>query len=292
MGSSGSLAAMAVFEDKYKPDMELITKRIVAVAVCVAGLGSSDRLQMSPVFISAGDQRSGSGVAAALIPPADTAALMTLCHRDHLLRELCPGSISFVELVLNRKSGLIWNMPASLECPIPEAAFGSRAVVSVMKGAVSHSTAVLTITAPRLSQALPFVTRSTKITLVCNKSSTVFCQLSEELLAYQDFIARNTKRREEEAKQLVRDAIAAGIYNDLGSGSNIDICVISKNKLDFLRPYDVANRKGDRFGRYKCEKGTTAVLTENVAHLELEIEGLANAEPSVIAAILDYTRQF
>lgn len=44
----------------------------------------------------------------------------------------------------------------------------------------------------------------------------------------------------------MRDAIAAGIYNDLGSGSNIDVCVISKNKLDFLRPYDVANRKGDR----------------------------------------------
>lgn len=53
--------------------------------------------------------------------------------------------------------------------------------------------------------------------------------------------------QEEEAKQLVRDAIAAGIYNDLGSGSNIDICVISKSKLDFLRPYDVANRKGDRW---------------------------------------------
>jgi len=53
--------------------------------------------------------------------------------------------------------------------------------------------------------------------------------------------------QEEEAKQLVRDAIAAGIYNDLGSGSNIDICVISKNKLDFIRPYDVANRKGERW---------------------------------------------
>lgn len=53
--------------------------------------------------------------------------------------------------------------------------------------------------------------------------------------------------QEEEAKQLVRDAIAAGIYNDLGSGSNVDICVISKSKLDFIRPYDVANRKGDRW---------------------------------------------
>uniref|UniRef100_A0A8C3PPM9 Proteasome subunit beta n=1 Tax=Calidris pygmaea TaxID=425635 RepID=A0A8C3PPM9_9CHAR len=76
---------------------------------------------------------------------------------------------------------------------------------------------------------------------------------------------------EEEAKQLVRDAIAAGIFNDLGSGSNIDICVISKNKLDFIRPYDVANRKGERFGRYKCEKGTTAVLTEHVALLDIEV---------------------
>uniref|UniRef100_A0A6I8PEP4 Proteasome 20S subunit beta 7 n=1 Tax=Ornithorhynchus anatinus TaxID=9258 RepID=A0A6I8PEP4_ORNAN len=76
---------------------------------------------------------------------------------------------------------------------------------------------------------------------------------------------------EEEAKQLVRDAIAAGIYNDLGSGSNIDLCVISKTKLDFLRPYAVPNKKGVRYGRYKCEKGTTAVLTEKVTSLELEV---------------------
>jgi len=27
----------------------------------------------------------------------------------------------------------------------------------------------------------------------------------------------------------------------------------------------------NRYGRYKCEKGTTAVLTENVALLELEV---------------------
>ncbi|KAL8174164.1 UNVERIFIED_CONTAM: Proteasome subunit beta type-7 [Gekko kuhli] len=76
---------------------------------------------------------------------------------------------------------------------------------------------------------------------------------------------------EEEAKQLVRDAIAAGIYNDLGSGSNIDLCVISKNKLDFLRPYDTPNKKGERQGRYKCERGTTGILTEKVTLLDLEV---------------------
>lgn len=40
---------------------------------------------MSPVFISDGDQLSGSGVAAVLIPAADTAALMTPRDGDHLL---------------------------------------------------------------------------------------------------------------------------------------------------------------------------------------------------------------
>lgn len=52
--------------------------------------------------------------------------------------------------------------------------------------------------------------------------------------------------QEEEAKKLVSEAIAAGIFNDLGSGSNIDLCVISKSKLDFLRPYSVPSKKGTR----------------------------------------------
>ena len=52
--------------------------------------------------------------------------------------------------------------------------------------------------------------------------------------------------QEEEAKKLVSEAIAAGIFNDLGSGSNIDLAVISKSKLDFLRPYSVPNKKGTR----------------------------------------------
>ncbi|XP_004641681.1 proteasome subunit beta type-7 [Octodon degus] len=76
---------------------------------------------------------------------------------------------------------------------------------------------------------------------------------------------------EEEAKKLVSEAIAAGIFNDLGSGSNIDLCVISKNKLDFLHPFSVPNKKGTRFGRYRCEKGTTAVLSEKVTTLEIEV---------------------
>ena len=51
---------------------------------------------------------------------------------------------------------------------------------------------------------------------------------------------------EEEGKELVADAIRAGIFNDLGSGSNVDLCVITKDKVEMLRPYHVANEKGVR----------------------------------------------
>jgi 20S proteasome subunit beta 2 len=41
---------------------------------------------------------------------------------------------------------------------------------------------------------------------------------------------------EEEAKKLVRDAIAAGILHDMGSGSNVDICVIKAgDKVEYIR---------------------------------------------------------
>lgn len=49
---------------------------------------------------------------------------------------------------------------------------------------------------------------------------------------------------EEEGKKLVRDAIAAGIFNDLGSGSNVDLCVIrGTGPAQYLRTYEEANIK-------------------------------------------------
>ena len=40
---------------------------------------------------------------------------------------------------------------------------------------------------------------------------------------------------EEEGKQLVRDAIRAGIFNDMGSGSNVDLAVIkAKDDVSFV----------------------------------------------------------
>jgi len=42
----------------------------------------------------------------------------------------------------------------------------------------------------------------------------------------------------DEAMQLVRDAVMAGILGDLGTGSSIDICVITKHNAELIRPYD------------------------------------------------------
>lgn len=75
----------------------------------------------------------------------------------------------------------------------------------------------------------------------------------------------------EEAKKLVRNAIAAGIFNDLGSGSNVDVCVITKDKVEYLRPYDEANLKGQRQGSYRYKKGTTAVLKTEVKKIPFDI---------------------
>lgn len=44
-----------------------------------------------------------------------------------------------------------------------------------------------------------------------------------------------------------------------GSGSHVDLCVITADKVDYLRPYDVANKKGERAGDYRYKKGTTGL---------------------------------
>lgn len=38
-------------------------------------------------------------------------------------------------------------------------------------------------------------------------------------------------------------AVAAGIFNDLGSGSNIDVCVITRQGTDMMRNYLKPNER-------------------------------------------------
>jgi 20S proteasome subunit beta 2 len=69
---------------------------------------------------------------------------------------------------------------------------------------------------------------------------------------------------EQEAIDLVSDAIQAGIFNDLGSGGNVDVCVIRPNNdVSYLRSYVKPN---DRIFRsqtgYVYPRGSTQVISE------------------------------
>ncbi|PSN36942.1 Proteasome subunit beta type-7 [Blattella germanica] len=85
---------------------------------------------------------------------------------------------------------------------------------------------------------------------------------------------------EEEGKKLVRDAIAAGIFNDLGSGSNVDVCVIRKGSVDYIRPFDEANIKGKRQASYRYKKGTTAILSSKTVAVDVEEVSVRTIEPA------------
>jgi len=76
------------------------------------------------------------------------------------------------------------------------------------------------------------------------------------------------------AVKLVRDAICAGIENDLGSGSNVDVTIIRKNEKTpkIMRPYDEIGIRGQRHGNYTYKKGTTKVLQVETIKLEVEEE--------------------
>lgn len=43
--------------------------------------------------------------------------------------------------------------------------------------------------------------------------------------------------------KLACDAILAGVFNDLGSGSNVDLCIIKRDGTRMLRNYLTPNKK-------------------------------------------------
>ncbi|CAL8396169.1 unnamed protein product [Gadus morhua 'NCC'] len=75
----------------------------------------------------------------------------------------------------------------------------------------------------------------------------------------------------EEAKVLVRDSVQAGIMGDLGSGSNVDLCVITAQAVDYIRPYQESQYTNGRNRKYKYPPGTTALLSEKVVPLRMEL---------------------
>ena len=68
---------------------------------------------------------------------------------------------------------------------------------------------------------------------------------------------------EAEATALVVKCIEAGIYHDLGSGSNVDVCIIKKGGANIKRSYKHDNFKLFQNPRgYNFPAGTTEILDE------------------------------
>ena len=73
----------------------------------------------------------------------------------------------------------------------------------------------------------------------------------------------------EEATGLCAEAIKAGIFNDLGSGSNVDVCVIQQDgPSEMLRNYMTPNERGQKERNYRFQKGTTATLNQKIISKE------------------------
>eukprot|EP00913_Durusdinium_trenchii_P025830 g24242.t1 len=67
----------------------------------------------------------------------------------------------------------------------------------------------------------------------------------------------------EDGKKLVAKAIRAGIFNDLGSGGNVDVCVITKETGGaILRNYEKPNERKFKAQHAAFPKGTTPILKE------------------------------
>ena len=68
----------------------------------------------------------------------------------------------------------------------------------------------------------------------------------------------------DEAVDLASKAILAGIWNDLGSGSNVDVAIITNEKTTLKRNYITPNEKSAKLQSYRFPKGTTGVLNEKI----------------------------
>jgi len=65
---------------------------------------------------------------------------------------------------------------------------------------------------------------------------------------------------EEECKELVKQAVLSGIKNDMGSGSNVDLCVITRKNTVFFRNIFKMTIPHERSKDITYPRGSTIVL--------------------------------
>lgn len=86
----------------------------------------------------------------------------------------------------------------------------------------------------------------------------------------------------EEAKLLVRNAIAGGIYNDLASGNNINLCILNKDGQQYLRPFESPEVKAPMIKNYLFRPNSSAIVSRTVTPIKNEntsVRQLGTDEP-------------
>ncbi|XP_006878738.1 PREDICTED: proteasome subunit beta type-10 [Elephantulus edwardii] len=78
----------------------------------------------------------------------------------------------------------------------------------------------------------------------------------------------------EDAQGLLVEAITAGILGDLGSGGNVDACVITGAGAKLLRTLSSPTEPIKRPGQYRFASGTTPVLTQTLELLEETVQAM------------------
>lgn len=80
---------------------------------------------------------------------------------------------------------------------------------------------------------------------------------------YREGLSKN------EGIKLVAEAILSGVFNDLGSGSNVDICVITKGHTEYLRNHMSPYPRTDPQKGYSFPKKTEVILTKIIPLREM-----------------------
>ncbi|KII71274.1 Proteasome subunit beta type-7 [Thelohanellus kitauei] len=75
----------------------------------------------------------------------------------------------------------------------------------------------------------------------------------------------------ESAKHYVSMAVSSGILNDLGSGSNVDLAIITPRGVDFLRNYQKISVPDPLLRKYNFKKGTTKVTKQGFKMMPYDV---------------------
>ena len=91
----------------------------------------------------------------------------------------------------------------------------------------------------------------------------------------------------DEAVALVARAIKSGIFNDLGSGSNVDICILTKDGVEYRRNMETPNPKTyARKNPVVYPPGTAHITKERVWDLQTLVT-VSPGEPGAAGASME-----